>query len=375
MENEEIKQIVRQAEDYWSKMDEEAKILEMGRIIKEYKAVNNIETLTAEEFTDIFGLDTLYPRYHKPLSKWLDSYPWTVWEYQELYYSYNIDQIAITNDESDYMEDEELSEDDQLIDILDEYYEDLINKYYGSSPRILENEFCGGDIKDNFYKQIDYAIYFERISVASEVDYIDYNETLSEISYDFETGGQGYDQYKEWLEQIERERLETFSIINSKGHRQDLSSSEIDAIVGLACQRYLADKIDLKLGDAILSMLRIVHFFKLNKMRRVDWYNKHQARVEQETERFKLKQNLTSLRDEFEWIKKNGPINYVFCVQDLMLQVLYTMNGSYYRINDRDYEWEDEFDKIFLEMPYGPEFDKVIVNFLLIPLYQSTHPE
>jgi len=56
-----------------------------------------------------------------------------------------------------------------------------------------------------------------------------------------------------------------------------------------------------------------------------------------------------------------------------LLQTLYTLNGSYYRINDRDYEWEDSLYKIFYEMPYGQEFDIAILDFLLLPLYNITH--
>jgi hypothetical protein len=365
MENEEKIEIVHQTEEYWSKMDEKAILLEMGRIIGEYKEQNSIEMISEEEFTDIFGSDTLYPVNYNPLSMWLDAYHWTTAEWQDLFYIYEIDQLGFAEEDIDCSETDELSENDQLIDILDEYNEDLINSCYGSSPRILENVLCVGETADKDYN------YNEMISV----DYIDYNETLSEISNDFWSDGPSDDQYVEWLGQIERERSETFFKINAKGHRQDLSPSEIDAIIGLACQRYLADTIDTKLGDAILSMLRIVHFFKFKMIHQVEWYNKHQPRVDQETKRFKKEQNLTSWSDEVEWIKKNGPIKYTICIQDLMLQVLYTMNGSHYRINDPDYEWEEEFDKIFVEMPYGPEFDKVIINFLLLPLYKSTHRE
>lgn len=374
MKNEEISEIIRHTEDYWSKMNEKAIRSEMAAIIKEYKEENNIETLTDEEFTDIFGLDTLYPRYHKPLSKWLDSYPWTVWEWQELYYSDDIHQIAITNDESDYMEDEELSENDQMNDLMDENNDELIWKYYNSSSQIIGNELSERDMINAVHNKMNSQIDDVIMSVNTEMDYVDYNEIMTEISNDFWSDGQCYDRYTEWLEQIERERSETFSKINAKGHRQDLSPSEIDAIVGLAGQQYLAETIDIKLGDAILSMLRVVYFFKLKMMHQVKWYNKHQDRVDQETERFKKEQNLTFWSDEVEWIKKNGPINYVICIQDLMLQVLFTMNGSHYRTRDRDYEWEVEFDKIFVEMPYGPEFDRVIINFLLLPLYHSTHP-
>jgi hypothetical protein len=62
-------------------------------------------------------------------------------------------------------------------------------------------------------------------------------------------------------------------------------------------------------------------------------------------------------------------------IQDLLLQTLYALNGSYYNINDQEYNWCVKFNKIFVEMPYGKEFDIAILRFLLMPLYISTHPD
>ena len=74
-----------------------------------------------------------------------------------------------------------------------------------------------------------------------------------------------------------------------------------------------------------------------------------------------------------DWIHKNGALQYNICIQDLLLQTLYTLNGSYYRINDRHYDWEEEFNKVFVDMPFGREFDREMIRFLLLPLYNSTH--
>lgn len=49
------------------------------------------------------------------------------------------------------------------------------------------------------------------------------------------------------------------------------------------------------------------------------------------------------------------------------------LNGLNYRINDRDYDWEEEFDKILIKMPFGKEFDIANIGFLLLLLYNSTH--
>jgi hypothetical protein len=154
---------------------------------------------------------------------------------------------------------------------------------------------------------------------------------------------------------------------------QILSERRIDHILDLSIQRYYADKINLDIEQALTIMLSITHFFKLEMDHKVNWYNKHANRVEKEIEDFKKVEGIKDWWDEMDWIQKNGALEYNICIQDLLFQTLYTLNGSYYRINDRDYEWEEEFDKIFVDMPFGREFDRAIIKFLLLPLYNSTH--
>ena len=103
------------------------------------------------------------------------------------------------------------------------------------------------------------------------------------------------------------------------------------------------------------------------------WYDKHDERMVKELEDFKKAEGITDWKGEMDWIHKNGALQYNICIQDLLLQTLFKLNGSYYRINDRDYDWEEEFDKIFVDMPFGRKFDLAMIKFLLLPLYNSIH--
>jgi hypothetical protein len=51
-----------------TELKEKAKIGNMVEIIDEYKQQNNIEVLTDDEFTNIFGELTLSPNYYLPIS-------------------------------------------------------------------------------------------------------------------------------------------------------------------------------------------------------------------------------------------------------------------------------------------------------------------
>lgn len=154
---------------------------------------------------------------------------------------------------------------------------------------------------------------------------------------------------------------------------QIMSEEKINEIVGLAKQRYYEGIINMDVEQSLLVMLQITHFFKREMDNKMQWYSKHKDRMNNEVEQFKAEQEIKDLWDEIEWIKTNGALQYNICIQDLWLQTLYALNGDYYRINDRDYEFEEELDKIFVEMPSGREFDNAIIDFLLLPLYNRTH--
>ena len=152
-----------------------------------------------------------------------------------------------------------------------------------------------------------------------------------------------------------------------------LNESKIDLIIDLANKKYYDGTINMEVEQALIVMLSITHFFKFQMDYQKEWYDRHRNRMDNELKDFMKKENITNWKEEMDWIHKNGALQYHICIPDLLLQTLYTLNGSYYRINDRDYEWEDNFYKIFNVMPYGKEFDLAMLNFLLIPLYNITH--
>lgn len=152
-----------------------------------------------------------------------------------------------------------------------------------------------------------------------------------------------------------------------------IAESKIDLIIDRANNKFYAGAINMEVEQALMVMLSITHFFKLQMDYQKEWYDKHGNRMNIELQDFKKKENISTWQEEMDWILKNGALQYHICIPDLLLQTLYTLNGSYYRLNDRDYEWEDNFYKIFYEMPCGKEFDHALLNFLLLPLYNSTH--
>jgi hypothetical protein len=152
-----------------------------------------------------------------------------------------------------------------------------------------------------------------------------------------------------------------------------LTKRKINSIIDLAREKHYYGTINMEVEQALMVMLSITHFFKFQMDYQKEWCDKHGNRMDRELEDFKKLENITNWKEEMDWIHKNGALQYHICIPDLLLQTLYTLNGSYYRINDRDYEWEDKFYKIFYEMPYGQEFDIAILDFLLLPLYNITH--
>jgi hypothetical protein len=152
-----------------------------------------------------------------------------------------------------------------------------------------------------------------------------------------------------------------------------LTERQINSIIDRAREKYNDGTINLEVEQALMVMLSITHFFKFQLDYQKEWYDKHRNRMDKELVDFKKKENITNWKEEMDWIHKNGALQYHICIPDLLLQTLYTLNGSYYRINDRDYDWEDSFYEIFYEMPYGREFDFAMLDFLFLPLYNITH--
>ena len=154
---------------------------------------------------------------------------------------------------------------------------------------------------------------------------------------------------------------------------QYLSDVKINEIISLSEQRYYDGTIKLDVEQALIVMLSITHFFKFAMDCQREWDTKYEDRMNREVEQFKTEQGILNGRDEMLWIIKNGALQYHICIQDLLLLTLFTLNGTYYRINDRDYDWEEEFDKVFVGMPFSRDFDIAMIKFLLLPLYNRTH--
>jgi hypothetical protein len=155
--------------------------------------------------------------------------------------------------------------------------------------------------------------------------------------------------------------------------QQILTNEKINEIVGLAQQKYYDGIINMDVDQALMIMLKITHYFKFEMDDQKQWYLKYNDRINRELEQFRADQGINNFQDEMEWTKKNGALQYHIGIPDLLLHTLYSLNGTHFRDRDRDYDWEDKFDKIFIGMPYGREFDEAIINFLLLPLYNRTH--
>jgi hypothetical protein len=156
-------------------------------------------------------------------------------------------------------------------------------------------------------------------------------------------------------------------------NKQSLPEETINEIVCPSCELYFEGIINMNVEQALTVMIKITHFFKFVMDYQREWYTKYEDRMNREVEQFKAEQGILNGRDEMLWIIKNGALQYHICIQDLLLQTLFTLNGKYYHINDRDYDWEEEFDKIFVGMPYGRDFDIAMIQFLLLPLYNASH--
>jgi len=122
----------------------------------------------------------------------------------------------------------------------------------------------------------------------------------------------------------------------------------------------------LSVNEALLIMLQVVHFFKYS----IDMYYDHVDN-----------RNSDYMNKEIEDIIKNRPSEVkerpfritAGNLTTLLLQVLYEINGAYYRINDPDYIWEMELDEILKLPNWSYELDSAITQFLLLPLYYATH--
>jgi hypothetical protein len=122
----------------------------------------------------------------------------------------------------------------------------------------------------------------------------------------------------------------------------------------------------LKVNEALLIMLQVVHSFKYS----IDMYF---DRVDASDSGGRNKEIEDIINNRVSKIKeKPFEINYSHLVT-LLLEVLYEINGAHYRTRDVDYGWEGELDEILKLPNWSNELDAAITQFLLLPLYYATH--
>lgn len=109
---------------------QEARNSEMRKIITEYEEQNNIECITGEEITDIFGIGTLYPNYMIPMSDWIYTSIWTFWDWESYCLDYgindmgkidNIDNDNFIYDYFDLNDDDYINQDEWECELQDEF--------------------------------------------------------------------------------------------------------------------------------------------------------------------------------------------------------------------------------------------------------------
>jgi hypothetical protein len=124
----------------------------------------------------------------------------------------------------------------------------------------------------------------------------------------------------------------------------------------------------LNVNEALLIMLQVIHLFKYS----IDMYNDH---VDESDSDYMNKEIEDIINNRISDDKKKPFRITPGHLSTLLLQVLYTINGAYYRINDPDYALEMELDEI-LELPnWSYELDSAITKSILLPLYYSTHSD
>jgi hypothetical protein len=179
--------IIPELEEISYERQETTKIPELGNIIREYEEQNNIERITEEELLDLVPESTLYPNeYFPPWGTYWDygieitdyeAYllrkgenivepsPRTVWEQQIL--DGVLLQWNMTEGGYDLGDFGQLSENDQFVDLRDEYYDDLIDKHYGTSTS-RNNMYINSD-QNEVIDENDVTLYSNDLGYADSI--------------------------------------------------------------------------------------------------------------------------------------------------------------------------------------------------------------
>ena len=122
----------------------------------------------------------------------------------------------------------------------------------------------------------------------------------------------------------------------------------------------------LNVNEALLIMLQVVHSFKYS----IDIYWGHTDDDGSDEKNKGIEDIINHRATEVK--KKPFRIDYGQLVT-LLLEVLYEINGAHYITRDPDYAFEDELDEILRLPNWSRELDSAITQFLLLPLYHTTH--
>ena len=112
----------------------------------------------------------------------------------------------------------------------------------------------------------------------------------------------------------------------------NLSEEKIDKIIDLGNECCYNGAINMNVEQSLTVMLQIAHLFKLHMDYQRQWYKKHEDRLNREIEQFKAEQGIRDFLDENEWKQKHGELQYHLCIPKLLLQTIYSLNGSYFNI-------------------------------------------
>jgi hypothetical protein len=155
-------------------------------------------------------------------------------------------------------------------------------------------------------------------------------------------------------------------------NKQILSVEKINKIVDQANQTGQDDAINIQVEEALIAMLKITYFFK-SEMDRKSLWSQNLEIMEEKADHFYEVTGWKGMERGKNKINADDLLLFHTDIQNLLLQTLYALNGSNYSANDRAYDLESVFDKIFEGVPNGKEFDIEIIRFLLLPMYNTTH--
>ena len=471
------------------------KIENMAEIIEEYKSQNKIDVMTEEEFTNIFGESTLYPYYFLPTYGKNSYYGFLISDYElsmfrrgvgliedpalELYLEHE-DEMRKSEDGFDLGDAEQLSETDQFYDFRSDYYDDLIDKYYGTSTSRINMDLnsvqeeandenfimsygCDLGYADsisqgewecelqdeveslpnwmgtksiqtqksnivnlfnamdgNIEKELQDADYVNEFEYEKELHdeiavrsfkrriktkvyhYNDLNDVYKTLAIDMEqdtrvlkiyfrnfevtkTFHLGSDEIGCFLElhafeddgrRIIGSCYSPDELIKCIEHYRPiliLREEKIEKICNLGIKSSYDGTINLDVEQALIIMLQITHLFKSRMDYQSQCYKKNANPMQKDVEQFKAESNIKNKWDEKECNHKHGALHYHISIQHLLLQTLYALNGRYYDIDCNRNRWEESFNKIFVDMPCGKDFDQAMIDFILLPLYNYTH--